>query len=168
MSEINILGKIDFVDCRDLTMRKTEGGFISLTINGKEYERVNFYRAFPLSKPDEYISVRDNDKNEICLIRNINELSQEYAQLVKMDLDRRYFTPEIIKINTVKDEYGYVYMNMLTDSGERSVTIPNGSSNFIRLSDVRLILIDIDGNRFGIEDYLKLDEKSVRLLETLI
>ena len=66
MSEINILGKIDFVDCRDLTMRKTEGGFISLTINEKEYERVNFYRAFPLSKPDEYISVRDNDKNEIC------------------------------------------------------------------------------------------------------
>lgn len=159
----------EFIDCNTLIFEKTPGGFLSLTITGgQHYDRVNLYRSFPLTKPDEYISVRDMDKNEICLIRQLSDLSPAMQEMVTFDLNRRYFTPEITKINFLKDEYGHVYMQVETNCGSKHITVPNGSSNFLHLTEVRLILIDIDGNRFNIEDYTKLDSKSVRLLETVI
>ena len=166
----NNVGELYFIDAKEFIFQRTEGGFISLRIKEKDqfYERVNFYRAFPISKPDEYISVRDIDKNEIGVIRNMAALSDEQRGIVEEDLKRRYFSPEIIGIHTVKDEYGYVYMDISTSAGERSITVPNGSNNFVRLSEERLILIDIDGNRFSIIDYTKLDDKSVKLLESLV
>lgn len=160
--------KVGYLDIRDIQLEQTEGGFIRMQKNGETYQRVNFYRCFPLSKPDAYISVRDTEKNELGMIRDLGELDPAYAEMIRYDLDRRYFTPEITKINTVKDEYGYVYMDVETTSGQKHITVPSGSSNFILLSEVRLILIDIDGNRFSITDYTKLEEKSIRLLETLI
>lgn len=167
--ENNQISKLEFMDCSKLAFAKTEGGFLTLTVNGeKTYDRVNLYRSFPLTKPEEYISVRDVDKNEIGLIRQVSDLSAEMQEMVRFDLGRRYFTPEITKINSLKDEYGHVYMNVETDCGDKHITVPNGSSNFIRLSEVRLILVDIDGNRFSIQDYTKMDSKSVKLLETVI
>jgi len=169
MSESNKNGEINFINCSEITLEKTNGGFVSLTFsNGTAHERVNFYRSFPLTMLDELISVRDVEKNEIGIIRNLSELKAEYQDIIKFDLNRRYFTPEITKISTVKDEYGYVYMDVDTTSGEKHITVPNGSANFVRLSEIRLILVDIDGNRFSLTDYTRLDEKSVRLLETLI
>ncbi len=159
----------EFMDGKKLVFEKTAGGFLKLTVDGTQiYERVNLYRSFPLTKPDEYISVRDVDKNEICLIRQLSDLSPQMQEMARFDLDRRYFTPEITKINSIKDEYGHVYMSVETDCGNKHITVPNGSSNFVHLTEVRMILIDIDGNRFGIQDYTKLDSKSVRLLETVI
>lgn len=167
--ENNQISAVEFLDCTKLIFEKTAGGFLTLKVNGeKTYDRVNLYRSFPLTKPEEYISVRDVDKNEIGLIRNVSDLSAEMQELVRFDLARRYFTPEITKISSLKDEYGHVYMNVETDCGNKHITVPNGSSNFIRLSEVRLMLVDIDGNRFSIPDYEKMDSKSVKLLETVI
>lgn len=167
--ENNQINTLEFMDCTKLVFEKTQGGFLKLTVNGETtYDRVNLYRSFPLTKPEEYISVRDVDKNEIGLIRRLSDLSPAMQELVMFDLNRRYFTPEITRIATLKDEYGHVYMNVETDCGDKHITVPNGSSNFIHLSEVRLILVDIDGNRFSIKDYTKLDSKSVKLLETVI
>lgn len=159
----------EFMNVNKLVFEKTAGGFLALTIDGeKRYERVNLYRSFPLTKPEEYISVRDVDKNEIGLIRQLSDLSPQMQEMARFDLARRYFTPEITRIHSLKDEYGHVYMNIETDCGNKHITVPNSSTNFVRLSEVRFILIDIDGNRFRIQDYTKLDNKSVRLLETVI
>ena len=162
----------DFLDINTLVFEQTAGGFLKLTVHGSEgdktYDRVNLYRSFPLTKPEEYLSVRDMDKNEIGIIRQLSDLSPAMQEMVLFDLNRRYFAPELTKIMTLKDEYGYVYMHVETNCGSKHITVPNGSSNFVRLSDVRFILVDIDGNRFGIQDYTKLDSKSVKLLETVI
>ena len=162
----------DFLDVNTLVFEQTAGGFLKLTIRSTEdektYDRVNLYRSFPLTKPEEYISVRDMEKNEIGIIRQLSDLSAGMKELALLDLNRRYFSPELTKIMTLKDEYGYVYMHVETNCGSKHITVPNGSSNFVRLSDVRFILVDIDGNRFGIQDYTKLDNKSVKLLETVI
>lgn len=161
--------EVRYLKSDDIEFKETTGGFLSLKLkDGSFYPRVNLYRAFPLSKPKEFISVRDVEDKEIGIIRHLKDLDSKTVKLIKKDLDRRYFSPTVIMIESLKDEYGHVYMDIETDSGPRQITVPIGSSNFVKLKNNHIILIDVDGNRYEIKDYLKLDKKSIRLLETVI
>ena len=59
-------------------------------------------------------------------------------------------------------------MEIVTTSGPRKITANNNSSSFIRLSAVRVLIVDVDGNRFDIPDMTKLDKKSIRNLEVVV
>ena len=41
---------------------RTEGGFVSLKTGDKEYARVGIYLTFPLTNPEEFISIREADE----------------------------------------------------------------------------------------------------------
>lgn len=173
METIDDIAKIEFLGDKDLEISKTKGGFLSLKVGDDEYKRVCFQRAYPLSKPDEFIVVRQiNDKrdlgDEIGVILNINDISDEKREMVEEDLALRYHTPIILSIKSLKDEYGYVYMNLETSAGAKNVTAPNSSTNFIRLTETRILIVDMDGNRYEIKDYMKLDNKSIRFIENVI
>lgn len=171
---IDEIASIRFLSDEELTLTKTKGGFLSLKIGeNEEYKRVALQRAFPLTKPNEYITIREVDDKrelgkEIGIILNLNDISEDKKLLIHEELDMRYHTPYIMQILSLKDEYGYIYMDIVTDAGSKKLTVPSSSSNFIKLSDVRVLIIDMDGNRFEIEDYKKLDKKSVRLIETVM
>lgn len=171
---IDDIATIRFLNDKDIELTKTRGGFLSLKIgDSEEYKRVALQRAFPLTKPNEYITIREvNDKrelgNEIGIILNMKDISDEKKQLIYDELDLRYHTPHILQILNLKDEYGYIYMDIVADAGSRKITVPSSSSNFIRLSDIRVLIIDMDGNRYEIPDYTKLDKKSIRLIETVM
>ena len=59
-------------------------------------------------------------------------------------------------------------METVTTSGNRKITANNNSSSFVRLSAVRVLIVDVDGNRFDIPDITKLDKKSIRNLEVVV
>jgi len=91
----------------------SEGGLISLKIinaEGEEefFERVVIRRSFPVTAPDEFLSVREPDTRkkgrgeEIGMIRDIKIFDGETLALLKAELELRYFTPEIKKITGVK------------------------------------------------------------------
>lgn len=147
--------------------KKTEGGFLSLVSDGKEYVRVKVLRLFPFTDPDRYISVRDlNDKDrEIGVIEDLNQMSQETQKLIREQLDLYYFTPQIKRIFSIKDEYGYAYFHVLTDAGECKFAINMGASAVVRLSETRLLITDLDENRFEIRDVTKLTQKEQRRLD---
>ncbi len=45
---------------------RTEGGFVALRFRDREYPRVGVYLTFPLTNPEEYISIREaDDRHEI-------------------------------------------------------------------------------------------------------
>jgi len=168
-NDFNEYIEVRYLKADEMEFNETAGGFLSLRLkDGSYYPRVNLYRAFPLSRPREFISVRDMEDKEIGIIRDLKELDSRTEKLIQKELDRRYFSPTIKRIDSLKDEYGYVYMDVDTDAGPRQITVPAGSSNFIKLKNNRIILIDVDGNRYEIKDYTKLDKKSIRLLETVI
>ncbi|HHT92327.1 MAG TPA: DUF1854 domain-containing protein [Clostridiaceae bacterium] len=174
LETIDDIAVLRFLEDEDIDLTKTEGGFLSLKIGEEEeYKRIALQRAFPLSRPNEYITIREvNDKRElgkeIGIILNIEDISPEKRRLIEDELDLRYHTPVVLQVYSLRDEYGYIYMNVNTTAGKKNITVPNSSNNFIRLSDIRVLIIDMDGNRFEIPDYKTLDPKSVRLLETVI
>ena len=129
------------------------------------YDRVRVRRAFPFSLADKYVSVLDNDQNEIGLIEDLCIFPEEQAELIREELKRVYFCPEILKIVSVRERLGYAYFSVVTDVGEREIPLRDVYRSIIRVSDDRIVLIDIDGNRYGISSLKKLDKGSMKKLE---
>lgn len=170
---IQDISTVNYLKDEDVVFEKTTGGFLSIKIGDKEYKRVMLQRAFPLSKPAKFISVREvrEDREpgeEIGVIEDIAKLSAEKRALVEEELTTRYFTPVILQITKLKDERGFVYIEAETSSGSRKITAHNNSSSFIRLSAGRVLIVDVDGNRFDIPDMTLLDKKSIRNLEVVV
>jgi len=154
----------------------SEGGLISLKIinaEGEEefFERVVIRRSFPVTAPDEFLSVREPDTRkkgrgeEIGMIRDIKIFDGETLALLKAELELRYFTPEIKKITSVKDKFGYSYWEVETTAGSVSMVLNNPYSNIRVLEDKRIIISDMDGNCFIIPNPKKLDRQSYRFIE---
>ena len=154
----------------------SKGGLISLDLKKEDgsiesFERVVPIRAFPISDPDEFISIRipetrENKKAiEIGMIRRISDFDEATVALINEELDRRYFTPEIRKITGVKEKFGYMYWEVETSAGKVNFVLNNPYSNIRTLEDGRVFVFDIDGNCFMISDPAKLDRASYKKIE---
>lgn len=147
---------------------KSQGGFLSLVLEEQKYDRVKIIRLFPFTDPDMYLSVRDMEEKEIGVIEKLADLQEVEAALVKEQLDLYYFTPIITKIIGIKDEYGYAYFHVMTDRGECKFTINMGANAVSKLSESRLLITDLDGNRFEIPNVLELTVKEQRKLDLFL
>ena len=158
------------------TFKRSGGNLISLDIVNAEgepesFERVIIIRAFPVTNPNEFLSVREPDSKrqgrgkEIGMIRRITDFDEATVSLISEELDRRYFTPEILKINSVKDKFGYLYFDVVTSSGNVTFVLNNPFSNIRILEDGRIFINDIDGNVFEIRDPSALDSASLKKIE---
>lgn len=148
---------------------QTEGGFLSLDAEGTHYDRVRIVRLFPFSDANKYLSVREYDSGrEIGIIEDLDKIPEESRKAIEHQLMLSYFTPVISKIYKIKDEYGYAYFHVLTDKGECRFAINMGSNAVSKLSDTRLIIMDVDENRFEIKDVEALSQKERRMLDMFL
>lgn len=161
------------------TFRRSSGGLISLDLRHEDgsiesFERVVPIRAFPISDPDTYISIREPDSKEkgkgleIGMITKITDVNKDAQKLIEEELDRRYFTPELLKIYSVTEKFGYQNFEAETSAGKISFVVVNPYSNFRTLEDGRIFIYDIDGNCFRISDPSKLDHHSYRKIEVFL
>ena len=81
--------------------------------------KVNAFRSFPVTHADEYISIRDNDKCEILMIRDLNTLEKRQRKLVEKELRRRYLIPTITQIHQVKRISGMYQWKISTETGQQ-------------------------------------------------
>ncbi len=163
MTAMNIISPSD-------TFTLTAGGTVMLDHEGTRYNRVKIVRLFPFSDADRYLSVRDHDDSdrEIGIIEDLELMNKESRDVIRHQLDLCYFTPVINKIMNIKDEYGFAYFHVMTDKGECRFAINMGSNAVTKLSDTRLIIMDIDENRFEIRDVEALSQKEKRMLDLFL
>lgn len=133
---------------------RTEGGFVSLAMGEDRYDRVQILRMFPFLETTQYLSVRtmDGKFREIGMIKQLADFPDNVQRMIEEQLQIRYFTPIITKVNTIKEEYGFAYWNVTTNHGECRFTIRTGSNAIVHLSENRILIMDIDENRFEIPD----------------
>ena len=162
--------ELRFITKENAVFSRTEGGFLALDYAGKHYNRVSVYRTFPLTNPDIYISIREaNEKaKEIGMIEKLADMGKEQAELLEEQLRLRYYMPKILKVNDIKDEYGYAYFDVITDFGKCIFTIPMGGGSVVSLTETRLIITDLDGNRFEIEDLRKMSVGELKKLDIFL
>ena len=141
---------------------------MNLTMDGekKEYERVFLHRAFPFELLWQYISVLDADGKEIGVVYDVEDFGKETCELLKTELRRKYYEPQVKSIVSLKERYGFSYWNVITGEDRKvSFTMQDTFRNIIRVGSDKAILLDVDGNRFVIESIAALDRKSYKKIE---
>lgn len=142
-----------------------QNGFLTLCVDGKNYPRTILRRAFPFDMPDAYITVFDGDSREIGMIRSISEFPREEQEILRRELARAYYMPEILKILSMKEHFGFSYWHVKTATGDVEFTLQDTYRSILHVSPTHLIFLDVNSNRFEIPDVERLDRKSYRKLE---
>lgn len=159
-----------FLNGENAKFARTPGGFVSLETRDKTYDRVGVYLTFPLTNPEEYISIREADEKakEIGIIEKLSQLAEDQQEMLREQIRLRYFMPVITKVMDVKDEYGHAYWNVMTTFGACRFTTQMSGDAVIHLSDSRLLVTDIDGNRYEIPDFYQLSVMERKKLDLFI
>ncbi len=145
------------------TMR---GGFLCMACpKDAEPVRVSLHRNFPFMFLWEYISVLTTDSYELATIRSIDLFDGEEKEMLTRELERKYYSPVISKIYSVKERFGFSYWDAETSGGRLTFTLQDTFKSIVRAGENKLFLFDVDGNRFVIEDADALDHQSRRRIE---
>ncbi len=163
--------EIIFLNSKNTEVEKTGGGFLNIKTGGVKYENVQLVRTFPFSGEDQYISVRtaDEEAREIGMIEDLARDFQGNARAYMQEqLEIRYFTPVIKKINSIREEGGSSYFDVETDAGRSRFVIRTNENAFIKLSETRVIIEDLEGNRYEIPDLNKLTARERKKLDIFL
>ena len=136
------------------------GAQLHLDLGGTAYSNVVVTCAFPLSLPLRYLSVRDADNNEIGMIKDASELDAENQRIIAEALERRYLMPIIQHVLRVKERFGTLDWEVITDRGPRVFTTRDLRENVVNPAPGRTLLTDVDGNRYDVRDIYALDRAS--------
>ena len=137
-----------------------------LHIKTESYEgRVHLCREFPFELEWEFISVMDERQSEVGIIRSVSLFAGAGEELLRTELSRRYYSPVIDKILSVKERYGFSYWRVQTAEGNVSFTLHDTYRSIIRAGGGRVVLLDVNGNRFEIPNVEALDRKSYKKIE---
>jgi hypothetical protein len=127
-----------------------------------------FKRVFPLSKPDEFISLQDGAGKEVGILKSVAGLDSTSASLITEELDRRYFTPMIEAIEHLKQEAGMWHFVVRTQRGPTEFYVRNWRDSGFEISPNRWQIHSVDGGRFDIPNLEALDARSRGLMLQLL
>ncbi len=165
---IHITDELQFLDVSQLNINRNS--FKELVVNlpnGIEHANVEPILTFPLTEPNKYIALLDSDSNELGIIEDINQLSGSSRKILAEELERRYFMPKITKIHSLEGKFGITKWVVETNRGGVEFGLKT-RYDVVTLESGQVLIKDADGNRYEIENYNRLDSKSLALLETQI
>jgi len=162
--------QIGLMDIAAAEFYVTEGGFAGLRYNNTDYPHIVLRRALPMQEPMKYISVADHENKEIAIIRAVEDLQGTQREIVINELDNRYYAPNVLEVLSVEDKLGYVYIKLRVQNKNdraytKNIAVKDVNRNIRMLSESSLIIFDVDGNRYIIEDLDKLDKNSIKRLD---
>ncbi len=149
------------VDTGKIRLFREPAWHLRMTIEGdRSYLKVKIVLAAPLSEPDRYICFLDANDEVICMVDDVHALSEEHQAIIREELARRYLTSRIERIHSIRNEYGVSYWDVSTDRGRREFVVKNVAEDARWLDENRVLILDVDGNRFEVLDLGRLDKKS--------
>lgn len=159
---------VTYLTKSNCTFIETAGGFINLTYNNTTYENVTIIRTFPFTAPEQLLSVRETDgkQKELGIIENlITDFDKDTVQIITKYLNLRYYMPVIEKILSIKETMGYVHFKVSTNHGELQFSLQSNGSHFSYLSDTRILITDLEGNRYEIPNTKNLTARELKKLD---
>ncbi len=156
---------IEFLKPENCVFSFNNNGFLTMNLNGEAKGRVKLIRTYPYSLTDEYICIHDLDDNEIGIIRDLKELDKNSKECAEKELDNRYYCPTVTSVKSVKERMGHFYFQTVIDGKEKNFTVRDITRNMRFASGDTLLIFDMDGNRYIIPEFEKIEAKSKRLLE---
>jgi hypothetical protein len=125
--------------------------------------------ARPVSGRGREVSILDAKSNEeLIMLESLDRLDKASRLVAEEALDLRYLVPCITAINRADVSYGNRYFDVETDRGPRQFLIKDPNANVIHVTDDRLMIRDVIGNRYEIVSVAALDLPSRHALDQVI
>lgn len=151
---------------RDLT--RNDLGQLTLTLDdGTTHVGIVPVRAYPLSAPDEGLSLMNTDGHEVLWIDRLSALPAARRQLLEAELAVRELTPQVTVLLEVSSFSTPSTWTVDTDRGRTSFVLKS-EDDIRRLGDGRLLIHSAQGLNFAIADRTRLDKPSRKLLERFL
>jgi len=142
-----------------------------LMVAAKEIKNVpvRILLVAPLSEGSQVISIMHvTKKEELAILFSLDGLDKESKNIINEEIRRRYFLPEIKRINDINIYLGEYYWDVLTDRGEKKFTLSSPVINIRWLSATRLLLHAADGLHYELPDIMKMDNESRKKIENIL
>lgn len=148
-------------------MRNVSGALSFTSNTGLTHHGVYPVRAFPISAPEDGLSLFDANGHEIAWIENPSNLSSEIQQLITEELAQREFMPTIHRILHVNSFATPSTWQLETDRGSTELTLKTEDS-IRRLTATSILITDSHGIHFLIPNIDQLDQHSRKLLDRFL
>ena len=148
-------------------LHRTARGKLVLTIDQVQHEGVVPSRNFPITAPNENLSLVDPEGKERLWIDRLDALPLEIRGLIEEELKGREFVPIIHQIEAVTTFSTPSTWRIDTNRGS-SELILKSEEDIRRLGNGALLITDDQGIQFMITDVAKLDRRSRRFLERFL
>ena len=146
-------------------VRDPRGWLVLYRGNGaKAVGNVRVARCFPWSMPDRYVSIRNEDGEELCLFQSLDDAAPETRQIIEEELADQEFIPRITAVTGIDDQTEVTVWQVETDKGSIQLQVKT-SDDIRRLDEKRMLIKDYAGAIFEIVDVTALDQKSRRLID---
>jgi len=149
---------------KDIRFGRASDGHVLLHRGEDVLDVGSIMSAFPLTRPGQMVSIRDEEGEEIGILRDVAGLDARSRQVMEEELERAYFMPRICDIFDIQEELNVVTWEVETDRGPRHFEVRNVRQNVRRMGNRRFVIKDVDGNRYEIRDWADLPPAAQRII----
>ncbi len=151
-----------------LNLSRDAAGVLLVTDAHGASHKVNMVvRAYPISAPDDGVSLLGVDGHELAWIANLQELNETSRNLINSELAQREFMPKISRIHTVSNYATPSIWTVTTDRGDTELTLTS-EDQIRRLTLTTLLITDGLGISYLISDVDSLDKHSRKILDRFL
>jgi len=147
--------------------RDAHGRLVLTDDSGVRHVAVQPVRAFPLSAPDEGLSLVSAEGVELAWIDRPETLPAAQRAMLDEELAQREFVPVILRLRSVSTFSTPSTWEVDTDRGPTRLVL-KGEDDIRRLPAGALLIADRQGLPFFVKDRFALDRGSRRLLERFL
>lgn len=151
-----------FDDTKKLLFATSEG-----ETDKKGKEMVTLKNCFPWSEGASFFSVRNAKDDEVAFISKLNELSPSDYEAIGKYFETNCTQFKIKRIHSIEEEYDLRLFQVETQFGPRSFQMKADDWPII-LSQGRILLYDISGDFYLIDEIESLTKKEQKELNYLI
>ncbi len=160
----------------DIRFARTATGVLTCRLkDGTVHELLHCVTLFPLTLPDQFISVIkeiDQEIEEIGILQGLDGFEKDQKELVRWSMSEHYFVPEILDIRKLKTKqvlrgHGFDEWEIVTDRGRKVVYLFNPRENMSVNNAGVIIITDMEKNRYKISNLEKLPQQARNLLEEI-
>jgi len=159
------VSKLKILDPKKVKVLSANVDTIDLEVNGILYINAKPRRPFPYTHPECLIFYTSSDE-EIGMLRDYRKLDRKSQRLLEHVLNVVYFMPKIKRIVSISSRGGLYEWVVDTDKGLIKFKTWSSCARF--LSNGKVIIKDVNGNVYCVENIFKLNPRNQALLSIFI
>lgn len=147
--------------------RDARGRLVCTLADGTRHAAVVPVRAFPLSAPDQDVSLVGSDGHELLWFARLADVPEAQRTMIEEELASREFIPTLERLLSVSTFSTPSTWTVETDRGEARFVL-KGEEDIRRLANGALLITDTHGLSYRVRDRFALDRHSRKLIERFL